>query len=227
MTQEEQVLQLLVAGKNDRDIVRELGIPKSTVGGIRRRNGIKAVGRHLFTLQVVNGKAVCSKCEQERNEGDFVERPRRSRGLIREPHCKFCEYRRTEERLSGSLEAYMKHKASTLKSAAKKRGLPYDLSWQYLVALHNFQNGCCFYTDEPFQRVRGQGHSKQSLSVDKVAPELGYTKANTVLCTYKANVVKNDLTLDEIRRWLPGWYDRIEKRRGSQCWSQISSTSTS
>jgi hypothetical protein len=222
----DKVLELLAAGKNDRDIVRELGIPKSTVGGIRRRNGIKAVGRHLFNLQVVNGKALCSNCGHERNEEDFIERPRRGRGLVREPQCKFCEYRRTEERLNSSLEAYMKHKASTLKSAAKKKGLPFDLSWEYLVALYNFQNGLCFYTDEPFQMVRGRGHSKQSLSVDKISPELGYTRENVVLCTYKANVVKNDLTLDEIRRWLSDWYERIENRRGSQCWLTICSTLT-
>jgi len=92
----------------------------------------------------------------------------------------------------------MKHKASTLKSSAKKQSLPFDLTWEYLIALFKTQNGGCFYTDEALKYERGNGHSKQSLSVDKIVPEKGYTRENVVLCTYKANVVKNSLSLEEI-----------------------------
>ena len=47
------------------------------------------------------------------------------------------------------------------------------------------------------------------LSFDKIISEKGYTKENIVLCTYRANAVKQDLTLEEIKKWLPIWYEKI------------------
>ncbi len=37
----------------------------------------------------------------------------------------------------------------------------------------------------------------------------GYTLGNVVLCTYRANSIKRDVSLDELREWMPGWYDRL------------------
>jgi hypothetical protein len=211
------ILKELEAGESVYALVKKLGVPRSTLRDFRKKQGIKAAKRKLAEpLKVVNGKIECPKCGKPQDEDDFIIRPRSVRRC-----CKFCEYWMVQKRLSSSLDAYMKHKASTLKSMAKKKNLPYDLSWGFLVRLHGLQKGLCFYTDEPLHTERGRGHSKQSLSVDKILPEAGYTKENVVLCTYKANVVKNDLTLDEIERWLPGWYKRIEDRRESQCWLKI------
>ena len=57
----------------------------------------------------------------------------------------------------------------------------------------------------------GQGPSPHSLSIDRIIPQLGYTPGNVVLCTNRANMVKSDLTLAEIKQWLPSWYTRIIK----------------
>ena len=55
----------------------------------------------------------------------------------------------------------------------------------------------------------GKGYRPNALSIDKISPEKGYIKGNVVLCTYKSNTIKTNLTLDEIRAWLPGWHKRI------------------
>ena len=217
---EQQALALFQAGCNDREVSRRLGLSKSTVAGVRRRLGLSPRGRVLFKLKIENGKAVCKSCGNFRFESEFVLRPTKA-GMQQSPTCKFCEYERTNQRLSGSIEAYMKHKVSTLKSLAKRAGLPFDLTAAYLVRLFEHQARKCFYTGQELKTERGKGHSKQSLSVDKIVPEAGYTRENVVLCTYKANVVKNCLSLEEIKEWLPGWYQQIEKRRESQCWLTI------
>jgi hypothetical protein len=57
--------------------------------------------------------------------------------------------------------------------------------------------------------IRGVGSNWQSLTVDKVIPERGYTKRNIVLCTKKFNTVKNDLSLEEIKTHMPFWYNKL------------------
>lgn len=50
------------------------------------------------------------------------------------------------------------------------------------------------------------------MSIDRLIPENGYVKENIVLCIYKANTVKNDLTLSELKEWIPSWYKKIERK---------------
>ena len=56
-----------------------------------------------------------------------------------------------------------------------------------------------------------EGLSYDSISVDKIIPELGYIKENIVLCSFKANTIKQNLTLDELREWIPRFYQKLIK----------------
>jgi hypothetical protein len=47
--------------------------------------------------------------------------------------------------------------------------------------------------------------------VDKIIPQKGYVKNNFVFAINKINTCKNDLSLEEIEKWMPDWYDRIIK----------------
>lgn len=67
-----------------------------------------------------------------------------------------------------------------------------------------------FFTDEKMVCKLGNGKHKNSLSIDKVVPNKGYVLGNFVFASNKINTCKNDLTLDEIKMWMPGWYLRIE-----------------
>ncbi|MEV6525197.1 hypothetical protein AB0M43_24910 [Longispora sp. NPDC051575] len=55
----------------------------------------------------------------------------------------------------------------------------------------------------------GNGVDQAQASVDRICPELGYTMGNVVLCTFRANSVKRDVTLDELAAWMPGWAHRV------------------
>jgi len=124
--------------------------------------------------------------------------------------CKQCNADRTLFRLC-FIDSYFKHLASVLRHTAALKALAFDLDWLYLKSMYEQQDGKCFYTDAEMRTVRGQGQSRLSLSVDKIVPEKGYVKSNVVLVTKRANLIKNDVTLVEMKEWLPNWYRRLEE----------------
>ena len=68
----------------------------------------------------------------------------------------------------------------------------------------------CFYTNEIMETKLGDGIKRNQLSVDRIIPENGYTKENIVFCLYIVNNAKTDLTIDELRKWIPDWYNKIQ-----------------
>lgn len=70
-------------------------------------------------------------------------------------------------------------------------------------------NGLCFYSDTKMSLTAGEGHKKDTISFDKIIPEKGYTKGNVVLCSNKFNMVKNNLTLEELALYIPLFYNKI------------------
>jgi hypothetical protein len=46
------------------------------------------------------------------------------------------------------------------------------------------------------------------LSFDRFDTTQGYAWGNVVLCSNRANSIKRDLTLQELRVWIPSWYER-------------------
>ncbi len=76
---------------------------------------------------------------------------------------------------------------------------------------YNLQKGKCFYTAYALVCKFGEGLDRDALSFDRLIPELGYVQGNVVLCTQKANTIKSDLTLQEIKKWLPSWFKKMIK----------------
>ncbi len=56
----------------------------------------------------------------------------------------------------------------------------------------------------------GRGPNRNSPSLDRIIPELGYVKGNIVVVSYKANTMKNDATVEELLR-VAEFYKNITK----------------
>jgi hypothetical protein len=130
--------------------------------------------------------------------------------------CNLCRYQARVNRMN-DLQHFLQDRIRTIRARAKNKGISFTISVSDLLYLYQSQNGCCFYTDTPLEIGRRNlkenfGKRPNVLSVDKVNCGLGYDLDNLVLCTNRVNTVKRDLTLEEIRQWLPGWYDRIQRR---------------
>lgn len=80
------------------------------------------------------------------------------------------------------------------KHRAKKRGLPFDLTIEDVVIPE-----LCPVFGIPLVCNAGTGHARQdSPSLDKIIPELGYTKGNTQVISNLANVMKHDATPEQL-----------------------------
>jgi hypothetical protein len=88
-----------------------------------------------------------------------------------------------------------RHIWGNLKARAKKQGIPFDLEESDVVAPE-----CCPVLGIKLERSGGLGRLDSSPSVDRIIPSLGYVKGNVVVISYRANRIKNDATLEELRK---------------------------
>ena len=82
-----------------------------------------------------------------------------------------------------------------LKNKSKRLGLPFNLDESDLV-----EPETCPVLGTKLERVPGRERTDNSPSVDRLIPSLGYVKGNIVIVSYRANRIKNDATLVELRK---------------------------
>jgi hypothetical protein len=202
----QQILDLHQDGLTNKQIAERLGFVRHYVYWVLKREGLRFNGHGQTKVPVADdGTVACKTCGERSPVGEH----KRSKGYVT-GICRSCRNKQRQRNRNDNIFAYRTH---SIRSACKKKGIPFDLTAEYLRKVYTEQNGLCFYTDRPMQTtLTGNGPERfQSLSVDRIVPEYGYTQGNVVLCVLKANVIKNDLSLREIREWLPGWYARIEQ----------------
>jgi hypothetical protein len=94
------------------------------------------------------------------------------------------------------------------KKTAKDRGLPFNITLDDIVVpTHCPALGIA---------LRSQLGPRQdgTPSLDRIIPSLGYTKGNVVVISWRANRIKNDATIDELRR-VAGFYSRLTTKARS------------
>lgn len=126
--------------------------------------------------------------------------------------CRNCYNLQSQNKINGNKLLRFKQITSRIKKRSKTKNIPFDLSASYLLQLYEKQNGQCFYTGETMI-LKSTGQAKRlSVSVDRLEPEIGYVEHNVVLCCYIINRVKCDLSLNELAKWIPQWYQKIKKQ---------------
>lgn len=199
-------------------IGQELGWSRSTVSKHLKELGISIKNTRMIVIDMVDDNhARCSSCDKIKPLSDYMLMKSRSKNLNRQSYhfhrCKACEYLREVARTTTSIDHYLNKKFSTFKSNAKRNEIIFELEANYLKEVYTNQKGLCFYSDVrmSWQRTTKNGREPRSItiSIDKIIPELGYIKGNVVFCADRVNVIKNNATLEEIRAWMPFWYNRI------------------
>lgn len=85
------------------------------------------------------------------------------------------------------------HKAA--KERAKATGQPFDIEVSDVIIPDRCPIlGCEFESN----LGKGQGANPRAPSLDKIRPELGYTKGNVQVVSFKANSMKRDGTIEEL-----------------------------
>jgi hypothetical protein len=157
-----------------------------------------------------NQLAQCSECNKvyPLDEFHFVLK-KNGYGFYR-TYCDFCHYKKRNAHINSSIDLFLAVKYQKLRGECKKYNILFTISKEDFVKQYYNQNGVCFYTDLPMVWAFGQGKHRDNLSVDRIVPNLGYVKKNIVFCCNRINMAKNDLSLDEMKQWTPGWYERIK-----------------
>ena len=91
------------------------------------------------------------------------------------------------------------------RNRVKKKGIPHDIDGAYLLEVWNKQDGVCAITGQEFdlsyESKLQKGWSKHNApSLDRIVPELGYTKGNVRIVAFQVNCAMGNYSDEEFYR---------------------------
>lgn len=123
--------------------------------------------------------------------------------------CKSCNKSRLKQANDlkmSTFEGHIKTILLKIKSRAKARGIPFTLDLDYLVSIApktcpvlDVELNWCFRSSKP---------TANSPSIDRLNPNLGYVRGNVAWLSYRANRIKNDASLAELKK-LINWIEQF------------------
>jgi hypothetical protein len=205
-----EILRLNDENIFDAQIARMIEISYNSVKNILEKNGRKSnLVQHTIDL-ISESEARCFKCKTIQSIKNFCLIHKGSLYECRTSICNSCRKNRNYNMLNSDLEKYLTYRYRSLKRTAKERNIELNFSKKNFIEQYTSQSGKCFYSDEEMICEIGNGKQNRNvLSVDRVDTNKGYIYGNVVFCTYRINSIKNDLSLEEIKKWIPDWYTRI------------------
>ena len=200
----EEVARLHADGLSNRKIAETLKVSKGTVNTAIKRLGLTPRRNRPI---VVDGKVRCTHCQEEIFETQFSVNRKGQKYEYRLGTCNRCRNKQMYQRVTDSLEKYLHSRWMEIRRSCALKQIPFTLTEEQLRSIYDRQHGACFYTDRELKWRHVSLNDR--LSVDKIIPSVGYVYGNVVLCTARVNSIKNDMSLDEMKSWTPGWYKRI------------------
>jgi hypothetical protein len=130
----------------------------------------------------------CSNCNKS-----FVQKSTKGSDFC----CFQCKH---DYRLKFDLDYKLNRLLHGSKTRASSKALPFNLTLKYLKELYEEQEGLCAVTNKPFcftAHPTKHVADKDSVSLDRIDPELGYTKRNVRFVTFQVNCAKGFYTDEE------------------------------
>lgn len=146
---------------------------------------------------------ICSSCKKELllNKENFHLAANSITGFRNK--CKECikKDRISFDRIvnKDSLDYFLKEVLSSARCRAVKKKLEFNISLEYLKSLWNKQRGKCSITGLDMTHIILNGKMRTSLSIDRIDSNKGYTVDNVQLVCIVANMMKNNMTLNELK----------------------------
>jgi hypothetical protein len=138
---------------------------------------------------------VCYTCRWLKPVKEFYRNRQSADGL--DHYCKVC--RRGKSSVSNPLRDHVFLLLSAARSRAKRQKVPFDLTEDDIAIPAR-----CPVLGIPLERGEGKP-TPNSPSLDKIIPALGYVKGNVAVISHRANSIKNNASIHELRalvRWL-------------------------
>jgi hypothetical protein len=107
--------------------------------------------------------------------------------------------KKCNDNLMSTKEGHIKRTASTRKVYAKKAGIPFTVSIDYLISIAH--DNCPVFGFPLLWASRNKRGNPFSPSLDKINPELGYIEGNVQWISYKANTMKSNASSAELKQF--------------------------
>ncbi len=100
---------------------------------------------------------------------------------------------------------YFRQYCITKKSECKRKNIPFDLEPSYLEEI--WTNECPIFHTPLYKNYKGRG-SSHSAHLDRFDPRKGYIKGNVAWISGRANRIKYDASIEELRK-IVDWMERV------------------
>ena len=159
--------------------------------------------KKMWEQIALDNKLTCRTCEKEKSLDLFNPRNHPDYKMW-VTECKECENKRKDivykkRVLEKGLEWNINQILRGVYQRSNKTEKEIDIDTTYLVKLYNDQNGICAYSG---RKMSFDINSQERLSLDRKDSSLGYIKSNVVWCCWTANNIKQDLSIDDFKRWI-------------------------
>lgn len=148
-------------------------------------------------------KFTCIKCGILKDSDQFYYHRKRKRRMS---SCKECNLKIShayakEKRIINDLGYIMMCRGSEIRRSCKTSKREYDKDLkEILKEKWEQQKGLCYYTGIPMVLSNEYHTNRYVMTVDRKDSNKGYTKDNIVLCCSIINRMKQNLTLDELKK---------------------------
>jgi hypothetical protein len=176
--------------------------------GIKTPKRFREANRKHRCQTIINGKKKCFKCKLKLDVENFSKNRSTFDGYSKV--CKECfsnyecvvkGYKKKSEKIKTDLKTYLNYKLTSIKIKSEQKNIFFNLKKDYLFELYEKQKGKCYYTKMEIKHNKGC-FQFDSISVDRLDPNKGYTEDNIVLCSFGINSFKGMLNESEFKNIL-------------------------
>lgn len=191
---------------------RKLNYINGGLNSISKLNEFNSNKAKDYWKQVtLDNKKQCSKCKEVKVLSEF--RPHSSFNILKRgyiaytSHCNLCDSKRTtiyKNKKIQTIEGKVSFLIDNINRRCKNKNYINEMSNEYLIELYNKQNKKCFYTGLEMTLGSYTGERVKNnyvVSVDRKNSKKGYTKDNVVLCCWIINNMKQDLNIEDFKKF--------------------------
>jgi len=154
----------------------------------------------------------CSRCKQKLTISNFRVLKNRTYPYLNSI-CRACDNLRTnnfKKNKSETIEGKAYILFCNIKRRCYDKHLECDIDEKYIIDLYKKQNGLCYYTGVEMQLSSSdKSENRENVSVDRIDSRQGYLKSNVVLCCWVVNNIKQDLSVNELKKWCKLIYENL------------------
>lgn len=176
--------------------------------GLKTIRAKRFLGRYHRCPSIIGGKKRCFKCKRWLELTEFSKNRHTFDGF--QKVCKSCfasykcvvdGYNKKSALIKTDIETYFKYKCHNTKSRIKHKNLDFDIDGEFLLSLYRSQGKKCYYSGVPIYHNTGL-YNFNSISIERLNPDKGYTRDNVVLCAFGMNSFKGSMTEQEFKKIL-------------------------